>query len=373
MLFDFEIKNFNYRLFLYVLLLNASGVQLVGSATNQDASYVNKQIMGIVVGAVVIMILTFFNYRKIISFAPVIYGISLAGLLAVLVSGVTRGGATRWLVLPGIGQVQPSEFAKIGLIVFFAWFLDRNQERINRLPVLASAVGLYLIAFVMIYEQPNLSTSLVTLVIFAALVFAAGISYRWIAGVLAVAVPFGALFVYLLQYDLVPFLRGYQAGRILAFFNPGEYVEQNLQQQNSIMAIGSGMLSGKGLNNNTLASVKNGNFLSEQQTDFIFAVIGEELGFIGCTLVIVMLALVVYECLLMAVRARDMAGRLLCVGIATLLAFQSFANIAVATGMFPNTGLPLPFLSYGVSSLMSIDLGIGLVMNVGMQRRISNY
>ena len=119
--------------------------------------------------------------------------------------------------------------------------------------------------------------------------------------------------------------------------------------------------------------MKNGNFLSEEQTDFIFAVIGEELGFVGCVLVIILIALAVYECLLMAARARDMSGRLLCIGLATLLAFQSFANIAVATGIFPNTGLPLPFISYGVSSLMSISLGIGIVMNVGLQRRTSNY
>ena len=161
--------------------------------------------------------------------------------------------------------------------------------------------------------------------------------------------------------------------RIRAFIDPANYAEANLQQSNSIMAIGSGMLQGKGLNNNTLASVKNGNFLAEEQTDFIFAVIGEELGFIGGVLVIALIALVVYECLLMAARARDMAGKLLCVGLASLLAFQSFSNIAVATGIVPNTGLPLPFISYGVSSLMSTYLGIGIVMNVGLQRRISNY
>ena len=138
------------------------------------------------------------------------------------------------------------------------------------------------------------------------------------------------------------------------------------------MAIGSGMLQGKGLNNNTLASVKNGNFLSEEQTDFIFAVIGEELGFIGCIAVIVLIALTVYECLIMAARAKDLMGSLLCVGLASLLAFQSFANIAVATGILPNTGLPLPFISYGVSSLLSVYLGVGVVMNVGLQRKVSN-
>lgn len=149
---------------------------------------------------------------------------------------------------------------------------------------------------------------------------------------------------------------------------PDQYGEARYQQNNSIIAIGSGQLKGKGLFNTTIASVKNGNFLSEEQTDFIFAVIGEELGFIGCVVVIALFLLIIYECLMMAARARDLSGRLICVGMATLIAFQAFANIAVATGIFPNTGLPLPFISFGSSSLISIFMGIGLVLNVGLQR-----
>ena len=139
------------------------------------------------------------------------------------------------------------------------------------------------------------------------------------------------------------------------------------------MAIGSGQLRGKGLFNNTLSSVKNGNFLSEEQTDFIFAVIGEEMGFIGCVAVIILYALVVYECIWIASRAKDTAGRLICTGVASLLAFQSFANIAVATGIFPNTGLPLPFISSGLSSLLSMYIGIGIVLNIGLQRKSTNH
>ena len=207
------------------------------------------------------------------------------------------------------------------------------------------------------------------MVIFLCMLFTAGLSYRWILGALAVVVPCGALFIYLLQYNMVPFLKDYQVRRIMAFIDPANYAEANLQQNNSIMAIGSGMLQGKGLNNNTLASVKNGNFLSEEQTDFIFAVIGEELGFIGCMIVLLLFLLFVFECLRMASRARDMAGRLFCTGMAALVGFQSFTNIAVATGVFPNTGLPLPFISYGVSSLASLYIGIGILLNVGLQQR----
>ena len=135
------------------------------------------------------------------------------------------------------------------------------------------------------------------------------------------------------------------------------------------MAIGSGQLWGKGLNNTTIASVKNGNFLSEESTDFIFAIIGEELGFAGSMFTVVLYLLVIYECLWMARQSKDMSGKLICTGVAALIGFQSFSNIAVATKLFPNTGLPLPFISYGVSSLLSMYVGIGLVLNVGLQRK----
>ena len=365
MFLDYNFRNYNYRLFLYVLLLNITGVLIIRSASNQDISMVLKQIVGILVGLTAVIILSLVDYHKVVSVAPLIYGTSLAFLLAVLVFGVSRGVARRWLVLPVIGQIQPSEFVKIGLIIFFSWYLSRYQERINQFKILFFAGLLFLAAFGLIFLQPNLSTSLVTMVIFLCMLFAAGLSYRWILGALAVVVPCGALFIYLLQYNMVPFLKDYQVRRIMAFIDPANYAEANLQQNNSIMAIGSGMLQGKGLNNNTLASVKNGNFLSEEQTDFIFAVI-------GCIAVIFLIALTVYECLIMAARAKDLMGSLLCVGLASLLAFQSFANIAVATGILPNTGLPLPFISYGVSSLLSVYLGVGVVMNVGLQRKVSN-
>ncbi len=372
MLLDYNFRNYNFRLFLYVLLLNITGVLIIRSASNQDEAMVMKQIIGIIVGLAAVVVLSLADYHKVVSFAPAIYGASLAFLLAVLVFGVSRGVARRWLVLPVIGQIQPSEFVKIGLIIFFAWYFSKYQERINEFRILFFAGLFFLAAFGLIFLQPNLSTSLVTMVIFLCMLYAAGLSYRWILGALAIVIPCGAVFIYLIQYNMVPFLKDYQVRRIMAFIDPANYAEANIQQNNSIMAIGSGLLQGKGLNNNTLASVKNGNFLSEEQTDFIFAVIGEELGFVGCMAVIFLIALTVYECLVMAARARDLMGSLLCVGLASLLAFQSFANIAVATGILPNTGLPLPFISYGVSSLLSVYLGVGVVMNVGLQRKVSN-
>ncbi len=373
MLLDYELKKYNFRLILYVLLLNLLGIMVIRSATNNDMTYVGKQIMGIIVGFGIVLGLSLLDYHRIISAAGGVYTVCILGLVAVLLFGRNVNNATRWLVLPGIGQIQPSEFVKVGMIVFFAWFYSKYQEKLNRVQTLAAAGVLFSIPFFLIFREPDLSTGLVIMFIFLCMLFVAGLSYRWIFGAMAVAIPCGALFIYLLQYNMVPFLKEYQARRILAFVNRAKYAEANLQQDNSIMAIGSGMLWGKRLNNDSLVSVKNGNFLSEEQTDFIFAVIGEELGFIGCTCVILLIALITFECLLMAAKARDQAGMLICTGMAALIAFQSFANIAVATGVFPNTGLPLPFVSYGVSSLISVYIGIGVSLNVGLQRKLSNY
>ena len=155
----------------------------------------------------------------------------------------------------------------------------------------------------------------------------------------------------------------------MAWLHPNEYPDEARQQQNSIIAIGSGQLYGKGLNNNMVSSVKGGNFISEQQTDFIFAVAGEELGFLGCCLIIILELLIAVECINIGKRAKNIAGSVIGCGMGGLIMLQSFINISVATGLIPNTGIPLPFVSYGVTSLVTFCIGIGIVLNVGLQTR----
>lgn len=372
MLLDYDFRKFNFRLLLYTVVLNMIGVLVIRSATNQDMSVVAKQIAGVVVGLSLAAFLSLIPYQKIVGFSGTIYLFCSALLVAVLFMGRNVNGATRWIRLPVVGQVQPSEFAKIGLIIFGAWYLGKYSEQIDEIKTLSLAALGFGFPVLLILAEPNLSTSLVIVFTVVCMIFVAGISFKWIGGAVAVLFPCGALFLYLLKQGMVPFLQDYQARRILAWFDPTNHTDANYQQDNSIMAIGSGLLKGKGLNNNTLASVKNGNFLSEEQTDFIFAVIGEELGFIGCVIVILLFAAIVFECLWMANQAKDMTGKILCTGMAALLAFQTFSNIAVATGIFPNTGLPLPFVSYGVSSLVSMYMGIGIVLNVALQRKIKH-
>ena len=371
MIFNYNFKNYNFRLLLYVLALNVIGILVINSASGQDEGMVMKQMMGIALGLAMALVISLIPYQKLFAYSWGIYGGCIAILLAVLVFGRNVNGATRWIEIAGI-QFQPSEFVKHGLIVFGAWFLDKNVESLNSVKTLALIAAVFAVPVVLILEEPNLSTTLVIMFVLACMIFVAGLSYRWILGALAVVTPVLGLLIYLARFTdvltRIPFLRGYQVTRVLAWLNPDEYASTGYQQANSIMAIGSGMLHGKGLNNNTLASVKNGNFLAEAQTDFIFAVIGEELGFIGCMVVISLFAVLVFECLWTGHRAKDLSGKLIGCGVAALLSFQTFTNIAVATGIFPNTGIPLPFISYGVSSLVSMYIGLGVLLNVGLQR-----
>ena len=221
----------------------------------------------------------------------------------------------------------------------------------------------------LIYRQPNLSTSILTLLLFCSMIFIAGLSYKIIGGILAVCIPAGILFFGTMIRQGSSFFLAYQMQRILAWLYPDEYPEIAYQQQNSIIAIGSGQLYGKGLDNNAVSSVKNGNFIAEPQTDFIFAVAGEELGFLGCCIIVILELLVALECVRIGRNARDLAGTLIGCGMGALIFIQCFINVCVATGMMPNTGLPLPFVSYGLTSLVSFFIGIGIVLNVGLQVR----
>ena len=375
MFLNYNFRNYNYRLFLYVLLLNILGVLLIRSATNQDMAVVGKQIMGIAVGLVLVIGLSLLDYHKVLSLAPFIYGICIAGLIAVLVAGVSRGGATRWLVLPGIGQIQPSEFAKIGLIVFFSWFFSKNQEKINRPTVLALGAALYLMVFLLIYEQPDMKNTLMLLAVFCILIYIAGLSYKIIGGMFLIIIPLAIIFVSIVVQPDQKLIKDYQRKRIMAFLYPEneEYSDDIEQQNNSKTAIASGELIGKKLSGDKeVASVNDGNFVSENQTDFIFAVAGEEYGFMGCCSIVILLLAISVECIRMSLRAKDLSGKIICCGMASIISLQSFLNICVATGIAPNTGTPLPFVSYGLTSLISLYIGMGMVLNVGLQSSAYN-
>ncbi len=376
MKFDYNFKNYDFLLVFYMVLLNVLGVMIIRSAVSA-ADYkdpqVVRQIIGSFAGLAICIGLSLVDYRQIVKQSTIIYFVSVLMLLGVKIYGTASGhGAVRWIQLPVLGQVQPAEFVKIGLIVFYAAYFQKVKNQINTPHVVMTAFAFYLVPVSLILLQPNLSTAIIMTVIIAAIVFASDISYRWILGVVFAIVPFAVIFVYLFKsglYDHIPFLQGYQADRILTFLNPTDNTQTFYQQMYSIMAIGSGQFAGKGLNNDSIFSVKNGNFLAEEDNDFIFAVIGEELGFRGSIIIVIIFLLIILECLIIASKAKKLSGRLICVGMMAWIGFQTYTNIAVATGIFPNTGITLPFFSRGVSSLVSVYIGMGLVLNVALQRK----
>ncbi len=267
----------------------------------------------------------------------------------------------------GFTRFQPSELTKLLLILFFARLFSKYHESINTWRVIVVSGILLLIPLYLVKEQPDLSTTITIAFVFCVLIYIGGLSYKIIGTVLAILIPSAIIFINLIMQEGQQILDNYQFTRIMAWLNPAEYADDAYQQQNSIIAIGSGQLYGKGLYNNDISSVKNGNFIVEPQTDFIFAVTGEELGFIGCATVIILLALIVMECLWIGKNAREQEGTIICCGFGGLIAFQSLVNICVATGLMPNTGIPLPFVSYGLTSLVMLYMGIGIVLNVGLQ------
>ena len=372
---DYRFRYFNIRMILLILSLAVIGILFVRSATiGTGSDTFNKQIFGVVLGAACMLFVAMVDYHWVLSMYWLLYVVNIGILLATKFMGISgNSGAQRWLVLPGIGQIQPSEFSKILMICFFAMFFYKHREKISKVQVVLASLFLFAVPAYLIFDQPNLSTTLVVTFIFLVLIYVAKISYKWILGTLAVLVPSAVWFIYYIQQEGQKLLEPYQVNRIMSWINPSKFsTDMTQQQQNSIMAIGSGQLHGKGIATTTFASVKNGNFLSEEDTDFIFAVIGEEVGFIGSVIIIGLLALLVAECIYMAARAKDLQGRLICSGMAALVAVQTFINVGVASGLLPNTGIPLPFISAGLSSLLSIFIGMGLVLNVGLQRNYEN-
>lgn len=361
---NYRIRDYDFKLILMILALSVIGVMAIGSA---EESLQVKQLLGVLAGTVIMVVISFFNYNMIIKLNWLMYAGNLAMLLLVIFTGKEGGGAQRWLKIGGL-QFQPSETAKILLILFFAQYIMKCKEKFNTFKVIASCVVLIVIPWALVYKQPDLSTSLMLIVIFCVIMFAGGLSYKWILGILAVMIPTVALFLTIALRPDSTILEDYQKNRILAFKDPEQYAgEEAYQQLNSIMAIGSGQLDGKGYRNNELTSVKSGNFISEAQTDFIFSVIGEEFGFKGCVVVVVLLMGIAVECISIARRSKDVAGRVIAAGMGGLVAFQGFFNIGVATFILPNTGLPLPFVSYGLTSLLSLYIGMGFVLNVRLQ------
>ena len=367
---SYKLSNFKFRLLIYVISITVIGILCIGSATEGE-NFQTKQIVGMALGLIAILVLSFISYKLIFKFYWAIYLVTCTLLLLVLAVGTVNKGAKRWINL-GFTEFQPSEITKIFLIIFIATYLYKRRETLDTFKTLGGAVLFLGAPMVLILAQPDLSTTIVIAVTMAAILFLSGINHKIVTAVIVIAIPVFCIFGYfVVQPDTgKKILSEYQYNRIVGFFQDDNETAKKIryQQENSLLAIGSGGLTGKGLYNNTVTSVKNGKLLSESHTDFIFTIVGEELGFVGAAAVILLLFMIVLECFITGSRAPTFSGKLFCFGFGVLIAIQSFVNIAVATFLLPNTGVTLPFVSYGLTSLLSMYIGVGIVLNIGLQR-----
>lgn len=371
MIKQYKLRFYNFRLVIFLIAISLIGVTLVGTAASDLES---KQLSGVILGVVIMLILSLMDYSWIMNFQWFMYGFNIIMLLFVRIAGDSANGAARWI---GIGsfRFQPTELSKIILIIFFAKFFMDHEENLNTLKTLALAAALLAVPLVLILEQPDLKNTITVVVIFCIMIYVAGLSYKIIGGALLISVPVLIIFLSIVIQPDQKLIKDYQRGRIMSFLYPEneEYSDDIEQQNNSKTAIASGELVGKKLSgDDSTTSVNEGNFVSENQTDFIFAVAGEEYGFVGCVVIVVLLLAISIECIRMSLRAKDLSGKILCCGMGGLIALQSFINICVATGLAPNTGTPLPFVSYGLTSLVSLYIGMGIVLNVGLQSSVYN-
>ena len=333
----YKLRSYNFILVFILIVTSVFALSVVNSA---NSAYTMKQGAGIALSFVIMIIVSFIDYNWILKYFWIWYGIVTVMLIGVLtVFGHGSHGATRWFKI-GPVQLQPSEFLKLALILLVAKLVAANKEKLNSIKFLALIACLTLFPILLVALQPNLSTTILLCLIVVAMLYCAGVSYKIFGIAILIAVPLiSAFLVYVVSVEHPILVKDYQRKRIVDFIDD-------------------------------TSSLKNAGYIAEAQNDFIFAVIGDELGFTGCCITIFLLFLIVLECIIAAVRAKDFGGRLICCGVAIYIGLQTFINIGVVSWILPNTGVPLPFFSCGITSLLTLFIAMGIVLNVSLQRNV---
>jgi rod shape determining protein RodA len=368
---DSPLWRLDWLLILAVAGLCVIGALAVWGATRNaqlahhldPAAYLKKDVLNIVIGVLLAFGAAIIDYRTLRAYTPVLYAASIVGLLAVFAIGTTINGSHSWISIGAGFEVQPSEFAKVAVIVGMAMLLseERDGESQPRTSDIVSALGVAAFPMLLIMLQPDLGTTMVLTFVILGMIALSGAPSRWVLGLILLGL-LGAFLVVKLHI-----LHSYQLDRFRAFTEPnapGAAKTYAYNTQQARIAIGHGGLFGQGLFH---GSQTNGGFVPEQQTDFVFTVIGEEFGFVGGAVVVFLIGLVLWRALRVASRAEDAFGRLVAVGIVCWFGFQAFENIGMTLGIMPVTGLPLPFVSYGGSSMFADLIGIGLLQNVHLR------
>jgi len=368
-----NFNNFDRVLTFSVAALLLIGTLLVWAATkswfasqNLDPQYyLKRHIVNILIGGLLAYLTTLIDYRLLRAYTPIVWGLAVLGLVAVIIPGIgtTVNGARAWISFPGGFQIQPAELAKIGIIVGISMILaekrdsDKNPTDLDVL----KALGIAALPIILILRQPDLGTVVIISAAIVAIIGTSGAPTRWVVGLLLVALVGGFVAV------KAGVVSEYQVKRLQSFVDPSADPQMTgYQLRQSRITIGSGGVLGKGLFNGPQT---NGRFVPEQQTDFIFTVAGEELGFLGSGFILLCFGLFFYRSFRIAKRTNDLFGRLVVVGVIAWFAFQTFENIGMTMGMVPMTGVPLPFMSYGGSSMFANLIGLGLIQNVHLRTR----
>ena len=353
-------RHFDKPLFFAVLLLCGIGIAMTYSATITTidlADYWQRQLLFTILGAIALVTAALFDYRHLELLAQPSYFLLLASLVAVFLVGEVKNGAQRWLDL-GRTDVQPTEAGKFLLIVFLAWYLSRFQDRIRRISYLLGVVVLLLIPLGLVYVQPDLGMAVTLAFISGTLILINGVR---LTHVLLGIASLGAAW---------PILQGtlqdYMVERIEIFLDPGSNPDAAFNVQQALISIGNGGWIGMGWGEGSQNQL---HFLRVRHTDFIFSVIAEELGFVGTIMVLLILFFVIWRLVRIADLAQDQFGRLITLGVASLIFFQTFVNVGMNLAILPVTGMTLPFLSYGGSSLVSMMIAVGLAQSVVMRHR----
>jgi rod shape determining protein RodA len=327
--------------------------------------YLKRHIINILIGAVLAYGVTVIDYRLLRAYTPILWGAAVLGLLIVLIPGLgyEKNGAKAWIALPGGFQIQPAELAKVGIIIGMAMILSErshDSDKPSNRNVLQS-LGVAALPVLLIVLQPDMGTILIISASVVTMIAVSGASSKWVVGLLLLAVSGGFIAV---QAGIVS---EYQVKRLQTFVDPNADTQgSGYQLRQARITVGSGGLLGTGLFNGPQTS---GRFVPEQQTDFIFTVAGEQLGFVGSGSILILYLILLMRAFSIARRTNDPFGRLVCTGVIAWFAFQMFENIGMTLGMMPMTGVPLPFISYGGSSMFATLIGFGLLQNVHARLR----
>ncbi|MDD6485305.1 MAG: rod shape-determining protein RodA [Clostridiales bacterium] len=355
-------KEFDWFLFLLTIILAVCGIIFIYSATRSlnTNSNVIVQSGAAFLGIGAVVAINFFDYEQFKNLVKPIYIFSAAILILVLLFGTSGDwGARSWIRFGSIG-VQPAELAKICFILTFSYHLEKVKEKINRPLILLGLILHISVPVGLILMQPDMGSAMVFMFMFACMIFMAGLSYKYIIPILGAGVLSTPLI-----YKYV--LSEYQQKRIQVFLNPDlDPLNRGYNVIQSKIAVGSGQLWGKGYLEGTQNQM---GYLPTKSTDFIFSVISEEFGFIGSMIIVIMLFALIWHCFKIAKKADNAYGKYICTGVASMFLFHVFENVGMCIGLMPVTGIPLPFMSYGGTSLLTNMLAVGLVMSVAYHNR----